>query len=327
MDYKAWSRCEAVPLSNGIVARRSGLHYLKTAEEISAYYLQHFGTYWFNELPKTDNTYNPTSQYYGCTLAPGIPLIPNLCRRPLRSPDHGYEYDLTSAHRAWTDETVANTRNSWIDKHNHYNTNTNLDYGNGSRNGSGNGTSPINHLGLTRLPRRQVDFQDSGLESDSELELEETPPYTVRSHNTVTLLSWVFTVITTVVTTIRTVVTETVYGQPEHHNHVNTRVPLKQTGGVSWYQYPVLWLYKLALLVHQADIWLLYKVNSMVQLDKWGTPQQRRKWALILLLIPLIIWAGFFIAEHSFPSYETYHRVFNVSNWEYVVFSPVDLII
>ncbi|KAG8257596.1 hypothetical protein J6590_046285 [Homalodisca vitripennis] len=50
MDYKAWSRCEAVPLSNGIVARRTGLHYLKSPEEISAYYLQNFGTFWFKSV-------------------------------------------------------------------------------------------------------------------------------------------------------------------------------------------------------------------------------------------------------------------------------------
>ncbi|XP_046660647.1 uncharacterized protein LOC124354327 isoform X1 [Homalodisca vitripennis] len=294
MDYKAWSRCEAVPLSNGIVARRTGLHYLKSPEEISAYYLQNFGTFWFNELPKTDNTYNPTSQYYGCTLAPGIPLIPNLCRRPLRSPDHGYEYNLTSKHSPWTPtitETVTNSRNSWVEKNN-YNMNNSHD--------NGNGTSTNHHLGLTRLTRRQVDFQDSGLESDSELEVEDSEelPY-VRSQNTVTLLSWLVTIVTTVVTSVVTVVTETVYGRGDRHdhNHVNTRVPLKQTGGVSWYQYPVLWLYKLALLVHQADVWLLYKVNSLLRLDSWGTPQQRRKWALILLLIPLVIWAGYKLLE------------------------------
>uniref|UniRef100_A0A1B6EUU1 Uncharacterized protein n=1 Tax=Cuerna arida TaxID=1464854 RepID=A0A1B6EUU1_9HEMI len=323
MDYNTWSRYEAVPLSNGIVARRTGLQYLKSPEEISAYYLQNFGTFWFNELPKTDNTYNPTSQYYGCTLAPGIPLIPNLCRRPLRSPDHGYEYNLTSTHIPWTPsitETVTNSRTSWVEKHN-YNMNNSHD--------NGNGTSPNNHLGLTRLTRRQVDFQDSGLESDSELEVEDSEelPY-VRSQNTVTLLSWLVTIVTTVVTSVVTVVTETVYGRGERHdhNHVNTRVPLKQAGGVSWYQYPVLWLYKLALLVHQADVWLLYKVNSVIKLDSWGTPQQRRKWALILLLIPLVMWAGFFIAEHSFPSCETCRRIFNISNWESVVFSPVETI-
>lgn len=47
MDYDSWLRSEAVPLPNGVLTRRTGLHYMKSPEEISAYYLQQFGSYWF----------------------------------------------------------------------------------------------------------------------------------------------------------------------------------------------------------------------------------------------------------------------------------------
>lgn len=36
-------------------------------------------------LPKTDNTYSPGSKYYKYEVSPGIPLIPNMSRLPLKS--------------------------------------------------------------------------------------------------------------------------------------------------------------------------------------------------------------------------------------------------
>jgi len=39
----------------------------------------------FRVLPKTDNTYSPGSKYYKYEVSPGIPLIPNMSRLPLKS--------------------------------------------------------------------------------------------------------------------------------------------------------------------------------------------------------------------------------------------------
>ncbi|XP_054281864.1 uncharacterized protein LOC128999399 isoform X2 [Macrosteles quadrilineatus] len=258
-----------------------------------------------SKLPKTDNVYSPCSQLYGCTLAPGIPLIPNLCRRPLRSADEGYDYT--------TSRTSRYTRYSQDDspdltEHNNY-INTMLNNGHSDHNNT-------QLLGLNLpLPRRRIEFNDSGLDSDSEIETYDNHiGYTktqVHSQNHVTWFSWILTIVTTIVTTVVTTVTETIQlRQTKQYDTVDTRVPLKQTTDVSWYQYPVLWLYKMALAVQKADVWLLWKVNSLLQVDKWGTSQQRRKWALILLLIPIILWAAYYLygwlsEEDTSPVLET----------------------
>jgi len=39
----------------------------------------------YRVLPKTDNTYSPGSKYYKYEVSPGIPLIPNMSRLPLKS--------------------------------------------------------------------------------------------------------------------------------------------------------------------------------------------------------------------------------------------------
>lgn len=102
---------------------------------ISLYFIMqlNIGTVCFSELPKTDNVYSPTSKYYGCTLAPGIPLIPNLCRRPLRSPGSDeYEYSFTSNFlptqpqfsksqgRGFADENHSNHFSSLIEERNNH---------------------------------------------------------------------------------------------------------------------------------------------------------------------------------------------------------------
>nr|XP_018898602.1 PREDICTED: SUN domain-containing protein 2-like [Bemisia tabaci] len=60
-----------------------------SSKEILDYYNK-FGSMWFNEFPKTDYVYSPTSENYGKEVAPGIPLKPNMSRSPIRS--HNLEY-------------------------------------------------------------------------------------------------------------------------------------------------------------------------------------------------------------------------------------------
>ncbi|XP_026818378.1 uncharacterized protein LOC113557198 isoform X1 [Rhopalosiphum maidis] len=55
----------------------------KSPKEIVKFYNDFDG--WQEVLPKTDNTYSPGSKYYKYEVSPGIPLIPNMSRLPLKS--------------------------------------------------------------------------------------------------------------------------------------------------------------------------------------------------------------------------------------------------
>ncbi|XP_022183538.1 uncharacterized protein LOC111043061 [Myzus persicae] len=55
----------------------------KSPKEIVQFYYNFDG--WQEVLPKTDNTYSPGSKYYKYEVSPGIPLIPNMSRLPLKS--------------------------------------------------------------------------------------------------------------------------------------------------------------------------------------------------------------------------------------------------
>lgn len=58
-----------------------------------------------SKFPKTDNTYLPSSKWYGYFVAPGIPLIPNLARKPLRDTMNKQQYTRSYAYRRRIIET------------------------------------------------------------------------------------------------------------------------------------------------------------------------------------------------------------------------------
>ncbi|KAE9524929.1 hypothetical protein AGLY_014979 [Aphis glycines] len=76
----------------------------KSPKEIVQFYNDFDG--WQEILPKTDNTYSPGSKYYKYEVSPGIPLIPNMSRLPLKS------YDKTPLKLDFSEDEASHIFNS-----------------------------------------------------------------------------------------------------------------------------------------------------------------------------------------------------------------------